>query len=80
MLLFAETNFASTNVFDYNEDAKEHISDWFEEQYSNVTSTNFPGYQYLVNSAFDLQQGLIQSTKESLGKSTTDNTTCGRNL
>eukprot|EP00111_Clytia_hemisphaerica_P006411 TCONS_00018634-protein len=67
MLIFARTNFASTNVFDYNEDATEQISDWFEEQYSNVTSPDFPGYQYLINSAFDLQQGLIQSTKESLG-------------
>ena len=67
-MINAETTYRWTDEFGYNRDASEEMDSWFDQQYSNITSKNFPGFWYIENHFYDLQLGLFEGTKESLGK------------
>eukprot|EP00111_Clytia_hemisphaerica_P005464 TCONS_00015824-protein len=67
ILISAETTYRYTDEFGYNRDASEEVDSWFNEQYSNITSSKFPGFWYIENHFYDLQLGLFEGTKESLG-------------
>lgn len=68
ILVVAETTFRRTDEFEYNRDASEQVGSWFDTQYSNITSNKFEGWWYIHNQFYDLQLGLFEGTKASLGK------------
>ena len=68
LLIAAESSFVYSDEFKYNQDASNTVDEWFDAQTKNVTSSSFDGWWYIFNTFYDLQLGLFEGTKQSLGK------------
>ena len=68
ILITADTTYRRTDEFEYNRVASEEVGKWFDKQYSNITSSAFEGWWYIHNQFYDLQLGLFEGTKDSLGE------------
>ena len=77
--MIAETTFRQTDEFEYNRAASEQVGSWFDTQYSNITSSKFEGWWYIENTFYDLQLGLFEGTKASLGKCSAIHKFCALN-